>query len=125
MTSEGSKSRFKWEGDSQQEIKSWPKPIKEDIGLQLHRIDNYETPLHSKSIGKGIRELWDEDKDLWYRILYALHAGWIYILHCFIKKTNKISDHDLKLATDRFNAAKRRNDPPYDAPEVTEEKESA
>jgi phage-related protein len=126
VTRDESNTRFKWEGDSKQEIQSWPDNVREDIGHQLNQIDNREVPLHSKSVGKGIRELWDEDKDFWYRILYALHAGWIYILHSFTKKTNKITDHDMKVATSRFSAAKGRNDPPYKVPEVAdEEKKSA
>jgi phage-related protein len=128
MTSDGSKSRIKWEGDSCEEVRSWPKDVRANIGLELHRLDNNEEPLDSKSVGKGIRELRDEDKDFWYRLLYALHSGWIYVLHCFTKKTNKITNHDLKMATDRLKNVKRRNDPPYEVPEepkVIEEKESA
>jgi phage-related protein len=124
VTSEGSKSRIKWEGDSQAEIRSWPKSVREDIGLELNRLDNHEAPLDSRPLGKGIHELRDEDKDFWYRLLYALHAGWIYVLNCFTKTTNKIPKAELDLAHDRLKAAKQRNDTPY-AAEVTEEEESA
>jgi phage-related protein len=125
VTSEGSKSRIKWEGDSQAEIRTWPKGIREDFGLELNRLDNHEAPLDSKSLGKGVHELRDEDKDFWYRVLYALHAGWIYVLNCFTKTTNKIPKAELDLAHDRLKAVKKRNDRPYEEPEVTEEKESA
>ena len=125
VTSEGSKSRIKWEGDSQAEIKTWPKDIRADIGLELDRLDNHEEPLDSKPLGKGISELRDEDKDFWYRLLYGLHAGWIYVLHCFTKTTNKIPKGDFDLAHDRLKAVKNRKDLPYAEPEVTEEKESA
>ena len=125
MTSEGSKSRIKWEGDSQAEIRTWPKGVREDFGLELNRLDNHEAPLDSKPLGKGVHELRDEDKDFWYRVLYALHAGWIYVLNCFTKTTNKIPKAELNLAHDRLKAVKNRKDRPYEEPEVTEEKESA
>ena len=66
MTSKGSKTRIKWEGDSNKEIRSWPDDIRANIGLELHRLDNHEEPLDSKSMGKslpGVRELRDKDKD--------------------------------------------------------------
>jgi phage-related protein len=125
VTSEGSRSRIKWEGNSQAEIRSWPKDVRQDFGLELNRLDNHEDPLDSKSLGKGLHELRNEDKNFWYRLLYALHSGWIYVLHCFTKKTNKITDHDLKVASERLKKVKQRSDPPFEAPDVTGEKENA
>jgi phage-related protein len=125
VTSEGSKTRIKWEGKTKDEIKSWPDDVRQDMGLELHRLDNHEDPLDAKPLGKGITELRDQDKDFWYRLLYALHAGWIYVLHCFTKTTNQIPKRDLDLATERLSNVKRRNDPPYEEPEVAEEEESA
>jgi phage-related protein len=110
MTSEGSKSRIKWEGDSKREIRSWPDDIRQNLGLELDRLDNHEDPLDAKPLGKGISELRDQDKDFWYRLLYALHSGWIYVLHCFKKKTNQTPQSDLKLAEDRFKKVKERKD---------------
>lgn len=111
MTSKGSKSRIKWEGDSQKEIRSWPKEVREDIGLELHRLDNHEAPLDSKPMGKvlpGVSELRERDKDFWYRVLYALYSGWIYVLHCFKKKTNETAQNDINLAKERFARVKSR-----------------
>ena len=115
MTSRGSKSRIKWEGNSQEEIRSWPKDVRANIGLELHRLDNHEEPLDSKSMGKsmpGVHEIRDQDANFWYRLLYGLYSGWIYVLHCFTKKTAKTSKVDRKIALDRLAAVKRRNDPP-------------
>jgi phage-related protein len=118
-------SRITWEGNSQAEIRSWPKEIRADIGLELDRLDNHEAPLDSKSLGKGIQGLRDEDQDFCYRLLYALHAGRTYVLHCFAETTNKIPKADFDLALARFKAVKKRQDSPYPRPEVTEEEESA
>jgi phage-related protein len=115
VTSEGSKSRIKWEADTKKEIRSWPKDIKEDIGLELHRLDNFEEPLKSKPMGPsapGIIEICEQDEAFWYRVLYALKSGWIYILHCFHKKTNQTSKNDLDLAKKRLSNVKLRDDTP-------------
>jgi len=109
MTSE----RLKWEGDSQKEIKSWPEDVRQDIGAELRRLQNHETPLMSKPMGSSLRggyQISDEDKDFWYRLLYAFHAGWIYVLHCFKKKTNQTAKRDLEIAKQRLVQAKLRDD---------------
>jgi len=113
VTSKGSKSRIRWEGDSQAEIQLWPKDVKADIGLELHRLDNREEPLDSVSMGKvlpGVSELRDRDKDFWYRVFYTLYAGSVYVLHCFKKKTNKTSQGDIQTARKRLAAVKARKD---------------
>lgn len=123
MTSEGSKSRIKWEGNSLEEIRSWPKDVKENIGGDLERLERYEEPLDFRPMGKtlpGVSELRDEDKDFWYRLLYWLHSGWIYVLHCFKKKTNQTSLGDIKIAKQRIRDIKQRNDAP-----ASKEEESA
>jgi phage-related protein len=115
MTRPGSKSRIKWEGDSQKEIRTWPEEARENIGGDLERLEHYEEPLDSKGMGKvlpGVRELRDQDKDWWYRLLYWLNSGWIYVLHCFKKKTNKTSQGDIEIAKQRMKAIKARKDAP-------------
>ncbi len=116
MASEDPKSRIKWEGDSLKEIRSWPDEVKQDIGGDLRRLEDREKPLDSKPMGKsapGISELRDEHKGVWYRLLYALHAGWIYVLHCFKKKSNQTAQADLELAKERLKRAKAREDEPF------------
>jgi phage-related protein len=51
MTSRGSKSRIKWEGDSNAIIRSWPADVRQDFGLELTRLENNEEPLGSKPMG--------------------------------------------------------------------------
>ena len=109
MTSKGSKTRIKWEGDSNQEIRSWPKDVRENIGLELNRLDNYEEALDSKSMGKpipGSRELRDQDQHFWYRLIYWPHSGWVYVVHCFKKKTNQTSQGDIEIAKKRIAGIK-------------------
>src|SRR6202035_221293 len=85
MAKEDSKSRIKWEGDSLKEIRTWPDDVKQDIGGDLRRLEEHEQPSDGKPMGKsapGISELRDEHMGVFYRLLYALHSGWIYVLHC-------------------------------------------
>lgn len=116
MATDNSQSRIKWEGDSRDEIRSWPPSARENIGGDLRRLQDYEEPLDSKSMGKslpGVHELRDQDKDFWYRLLYTLRSGWIYVLHCFKKKTNQTAKADLDKAEARLRAVKARNDEPF------------
>lgn len=123
---EAAPSRIKWEGNSRDVIAGWPKPVKSNIGGDLQRLEDREKPLDSKHLGDGIHELRDEDKRAWYRLLYWLNQGWIYVLHCFEKKTNQTPLSDLRLATERKKRVIQRDDPPYVEPEApAEEEESA
>jgi len=115
MTGPGSKSRIKWEGNSQKEIRSWPKEVKENFGGELERLEHHEEPLDSKWLGKGlpgVQELREEFKGVWYRLMYWLNVGWIYVLHCFNKKTNQTSQGDIEIARQRMQAIKARKDAP-------------
>jgi len=115
VTSKGSKSRIKWEGDSNKVIRTWPADVRQNFGGELQRLEGREEPLDSKPMGRtlpGVRELRDEDKDSWYRLLYFLHGGWIYVLHCFTKTTNRTSLGDIAVAKQRLSEVKRRADYP-------------
>ena len=111
MTSPGSKSRIAWEGDSRDEIRSWPDDVRQDFGLELHRLDNHEDALDSRPMAPrlaGVSELRSEDRSFWYRLLYWPHSERIYVLHCFKKKTNETSDGDIAKAKDRMQEVRRR-----------------
>jgi phage-related protein len=98
--------------------------VKQDIGGDLRRLEDREHPLDSKPMGKvlpGVSELRDEHQGSWYRLLYWLNAGWIYVLHCFQKKTNQTSQSDIELAKTRMKNVKARKDEPF----VKEEEKSA
>ena len=108
--------------------------MKENIGLELHRLENFEEPLDSRpmnAVRHGVSELRQEDVHFWYRLFYWLNSGWIYVLHCFKKKTNKTSKGDIKIARQRIAQVIARKDPPAPAREQSvpqegeEEEESA
>jgi phage-related protein len=114
VTRKDSNTRIKWEGDSLEEIRSWPDGARANLGHDLNLLDRREPPLNSEPMGRslpGVHKLNDSDRDFWYRVLYAPLSGWIYVLHCFKKKTNKIAKNDIDLARARLAQVKRRNDP--------------
>ena len=53
MTSEGSKTRIKWEGHSQKKIREWQQEVRQDAGLELHQLEKFEAALDSKAMGKS------------------------------------------------------------------------
>jgi phage-related protein len=100
-----------FEGDSRAVIKSFPDDVREDIGADLWRVQNGQKPLDSGSMARtlpGVFELRDEDKDLWYRVLYVRLEGVVYVLHCFAKKTNETPLKDINTARGRLSALKER-----------------
>ncbi|MGO9124967.1 MAG: type II toxin-antitoxin system RelE/ParE family toxin [Terriglobales bacterium] len=100
-----------FEGDSRAVIKSFPEDVREDLGGDLRRVQNGERPLDSGSMAPalpGVFELRDQDKDLWYRVLYVRLEGVVYVLHCFTKKTNETLMRDINTARGRLNALKGR-----------------
>lgn len=108
---DGSPPDVVFEGDSRAVIKSFPDEIREDLGADLWRVQNGEKPLDSGSMAPvlpRVFELRDEDRDLWYRVLYVKLEGVVYVLHCFTKKTNKTPPREIEVARGRLSALKLR-----------------
>ena len=56
-----------------------------------------------KTIGAGVKEIRVRDGRGAFRVIYvAKLADAIYVLHCFQKKTQKTSGHDLQTAEVRY-----------------------
>ena len=55
------------------------------------------------TVGQGVREIRVRDLSGAYRVLYLTKLeDAIYVLHCFQKKSQKTSQGDLELATQRY-----------------------
>jgi phage-related protein len=108
---DGSPPDVIFEGDSRAVIRSFTDDVREDLGADLWRVQNGERPLDSGSMAPalpGVFELRDQDKDLWYRVLYARIEGVVYVLHCFTKKTNETPLRDINTARGRLSALNER-----------------
>lgn len=111
MTSPGSQTRIRWQGDSQQVIRGFPSEVRENLGNDLNRLEDGLEPLDFDSMGAvlpGVYELRDRDADCWYRVLYIVLEELIYVLHCFTKTTNQTSQTDITTAKNRLTLVKQR-----------------
>lgn len=95
-----------WIGSSKKDLLAFPRDIIKDIGFQLGFVQNGALPSDSKSmrtVGKGCFEIRAKDADGIYRTVYVTAAeGCIGVLHCFQKKTEKTSQHDIEVARSRL-----------------------
>ncbi len=90
------------------DLKDFPKNAMQDVGFQLDKISKGQDPDDFKAIprvGRGAMELrvWDEEGT--FRILYvAKFEDAVYVLHCFKKTAQKISDADIDIAKNRYKS---------------------
>ena len=97
----------------QRKIQEFPEEIRGDLADALARLDAGQTlsmPLSRAmpDIGPGVHELRLKDRSGAYRVIYFLaHAGNIYLLHAFKKKTRTTSHKDLNLAKKRLRETNR------------------
>ena len=98
--------KVNFRGSSKDDLKSFNEDIIDDIGYQLHLVQSGLEPDDSKpmkSIGVGVKEIRVKDKDGIYRCIYiAKFVEFVYVLHCFQKKTEETPDKDIKLARKRL-----------------------
>lgn len=94
-----------WLGSSFQDLLKFSKAAKQNAGYNLDKIQCGREPQDWKpmtSIGKGVKELRIHCENE-YRIIYlAQRIEGVYVLHTFLKKTQKTSQKDLELAKKRF-----------------------
>ena len=96
-------ARVAWEGNSLEVVRSFPRTIRQELGLDIRRMQQGRTPHDSrpmKSIGKGVFQLRQRDPNGWYRLIYLTRVGdTLYMLHAFTKKSAQTSRNDLAIAS--------------------------
>ena len=94
-----------WEGNSLNQLRSFPEKPRAQMGFQLHLVQQGLDPTNWKpfrTIGPGVKEICIH-ADSEYRILYiANFAECIYVLHAFIKKSKKTEKRDIEIARKRY-----------------------
>jgi phage-related protein len=105
-TEKSSDAKVAWEGDSLEVVRAFPPAVRQEIGLDIRRLQQGRMPHDSRpmrSIGKGVFELRQRDHNGWYRLIYLTRVGdTIYMLHGFTKKSAKTSRNDLAIASSRL-----------------------
>jgi phage-related protein len=94
-----------WLGDAREVVRDFPKAVREDVGHQLWSVQEGDEPDDWKpmpTVGAGVTELRIHHESE-YRVLYvAKFAEGVYVLHAFVKKTQRTARKDLRLAEQRY-----------------------
>ena len=95
-------------GSSREDLKAFPEEARRQVGYQLEHVQEGADPDDWKpmsTVGAGVREIRVRESSGAFRCIYvATRPEGIYVLHCFQKKTQKISRQDLDLAQRRFKS---------------------
>jgi phage-related protein len=96
-----------WLGDSLDAVKKFPDQAKRAAGHQLGLVQDGLEPSDWKpmeAVGAGIKEIRIRIEQA-YRVFYVAKFGEaVYVLHAFVKKTQKTSKSDLDLSSSRYRA---------------------
>jgi len=97
-----------WVGSAYNDLLAFPKEARKEAGFQLGKVQAGLEPADWKpfdSVGAGTREIRIRDASGAYRVMYvAKFEESIYVLHCFQKKTQATSKHDIAVAAARYRA---------------------
>ena len=89
-----------------EDLRAFPLTARREAGHQLDQVQNGREPDDWKpmsAVGRGVKEIRIRDEAGAFRVLYlAKFADAVYVLHCFQKKTEKISKADLGIAAKRY-----------------------
>lgn len=105
--------QLRWLGDSLDALKGFSDEARRSAGHQLGMVQAGLDPLDWKPmeiVGPGTKEIRIQ-VETGYRVFYvAKFNEAVYVLHAFVKKTQKTSKKDIDLAADRYKALmKERN----------------
>ena len=99
--------RAEFVGSSRCDLRGFPKDVRDDMGYQIYRLQCGRDPSNWKpipSVGRGVREIRVRGSDRNYRAIYVTTVGdAVYVLHVFVKKSNKTSNNDLDVARKRLS----------------------
>jgi phage-related protein len=97
---------IEFRGNSLDCLREFPRDARREAGFQLDRVQRGLEPFDWKpmsTVAPGVREVRIRDDSGAFRILYvAKFEDAVYVLHCFRKKTQATSKHDLDLAGQRY-----------------------
>jgi phage-related protein len=98
-------------GDSLERLRAFPEQARREAGYQLERVQRGFDPDDWKpmqSVGRGVREIRVRDGSGTYRVIYVARFQYaIYVLHAFVKKTQRTPERDLTLAATRLKQLER------------------
>jgi phage-related protein len=82
-----------WVGDAREQVQSFPKAVRADIGAALYDVQKGTKPPKAKpfhGVASGVLEIVTRFETHTYRTVYAVQIGKrVYVLHAFQKKAPK------------------------------------
>ncbi len=100
-----------FQGTSLTDLQAFPQTVRRDAGYQLDRVQRGLEPTDFKpmrTIGKSVYEIRVDDLSGAFRVIYcAKFEKFIYVLHCFHKKTQRAAKKDIDLAKSRYSKLKK------------------
>ena len=91
-----------WWGQSKEVVSGFPDEVKQNLGYALRLLQWGEEPPDYRplsSVGKGLFELRDQDKDGWYRVVYLSRTqDVIHVVHAFEKDTREMPEKEKEVA---------------------------
>ena len=101
-----------WEGDCLDVVRKFPKPIREDLGADIRRMQLGERPLSSRpttSIGARVFELRQMDDKGWYRVIYLGKVGSrLHTAACIYEEIGEDESERLRIAGARLKVVNAR-----------------
>jgi phage-related protein len=104
-----------WVGDAREQVQSFPKAVRSDIGAALYDVQLGEKPPKAKpfkGVASGVLEIVTRFETDTYRTVYAVKIGRrVYVLHAFQKKSpkgRKTAKLDVEMITRRYKEAVQR-----------------
>jgi phage-related protein len=82
----------RWVGSSRKDVRSFPKPVRIEVGQALYAAQKGETDPSAKALkgfgGHGVLEIvTDHRGDTWRSVYTVRFEGAVYVLHGFQKKS--------------------------------------
>ena len=103
-----------WVGDAREQVQSFPKAVRADIGAALYDVQLGEKPPKAKpfkGVASWVLEIVTRFETDTYRTVYAVKIGQrVYVLHAFQKKSpkgKKTASLDVEMITRRYKEALR------------------
>ena len=115
MTPSASFKPIIWVGSSRRDLRAFPDPVQGHVGYALYVAQRGGKHRDAKTLsgfgGAGVVEVVTDFRGDTFRAVYTLrHAGAVYVLHAFQKKSKtgrETSRQDIELIQQRLREAER------------------
>jgi len=115
MSKEQFRKPVKWVGSAKRDLDAMPEDVKDVFGHAIDLAQAGGKHADAKAMtgfgSAGVLEVVEDDRGDTYRTVYTVKfSGWVYVLHCFQKKSKsgiKTPKADMDLIQTRLKAAKQ------------------